>query len=414
MSLNSFNFLSNSKFMYVAINICLGIVGFIKSFVFMSFYNFTELGFITLLNTSIMLVSLLQFGLINGGYRIYSIGDMSQAEDVNNTINTYFLLLLFLLILILGFLFFFEYEINTLYLIVGGFTGIAALSQNWLTNILIAKSELKKLNNLNIAYAVISVLLLILVPFYKLTGGVLAIAIPPFIFVIVTFSFYKNLLPSSISLKKSHIKLILISGFIPFLSGIFDQVNLQIQNWSINVVLSEEYLGKFYLVSLYIVVFMLIPKSINSLFFPQAMRYYNKGLFKELKTHINKYYFYLFLYVIPVISSTVLFLEPIVIWIFPNHIIGIKYVYIVLPGLTALLFSSPIGLIYNASLKLYPMLYAYVLSSLINIIFVYVFWKESIFNLENMAILKSGLGVFILIFYIVSYKIVENKIWKKI
>lgn len=406
-------FINDKRVLYVIINIGLGFIGFVKAFVFMTYFDFKELGIITLINTSIMFVSLLQFGLLNGGYRLYSIGNKEEIDDVNDTINSYFLILTIIILFIAIFSYFSDFKINFLYLIVGGFTGVATLSQNWLSNILIAKSQLKKLNFLNTVKAVATIFLILAVPFYDFLGALLVIIIPPFLFAIMAFMSLKELRPKTFSFKLPNLKLILISGFIPFLTGIFDQINIQIHNWSIQGVLSEEFLGKFYLVSLYTMIFMLIPKSINSLFFPKAMRLYNQNKFIELRNHLKKYYIYLIIYITPVIIITLTLMKPVISLVLPNHLIGVNYVFLIIPGLVFLLLAAPIALIYNASLKLRPMLYAYSLSSIINLLVIFILWKKMIFNLTNIAILKSVLGIFIFLYFYFSYFINSDKIWNK-
>ena len=112
-----------------------------------------------------MLVSLLQFGLLNGGYRLYSIGNKEDIKHVNDTINSYFLILTITILFIAVFSHLAKFKINYLYLLVGGFTGVATLSQNWLSNVLIAKSQLKKLNFYNTVTAITTLLLILLIPF---------------------------------------------------------------------------------------------------------------------------------------------------------------------------------------------------------------------------------------------------------
>ena len=341
MSFTNLKININAKIAYVIINIVVGFLGFLKAFVFLTYFNFVELGVITLLNTTIMLVSIFQLGLLNGGYRIYSIGDVKEIKNINNTINTYFLILSVGLILYISISYLLEFKINPVYVIIGGFTGVATLSKNWLTNMLIAKSRLKELNKLNVITNFISVLFLILIPYFNLVGAIVTIVVPSFLFLTITFIKFKDFRPTEISFKRSDIRLILISGFIPFLAGIFDQINIQIQNWSIKGVLSEEYLGKFYLVSLYIVLFMLIPKSLNNLFFPKAMRLYNQKEYPKLRIHLKKYYISLLSYIIPVVLLTIYVMKPVIAFFFPEHLIGIRYVHIVLPGMLAILLSAP-------------------------------------------------------------------------
>ena len=156
---------------------------------------------------------------------------------------------------------------------------------------------------------------------------------------------------------------------------------------------------------------MLIPKSLNNLFFPKAMRLYNQKEYPKLRIHLKKYYISLLSYIIPVVLLTIYVMKPVIAFFFPEHLIGIRYVHIVLPGMLAILLSAPIGLIYNASIKLMPMLLAYAFSVFINIIFIYFFWKTDRFNLENIAFLKSALGIFIFLFFYGSYLFMKKRIW---
>lgn len=405
------NFRINVKVAYVVINILVGCIGFLTAFVFMTYFDFTELGIITLLKTTIMLVSLFQMGLLNGGYRIYSLGDTKENVNINNTINTYFLILTSALFLYIAASYIFDFEINYIYVVIGGLTGVTTLSKNWITNMLIAKSQLRDLNELNVITNALVILLLLLVPPFKLLGAIIVIVLPPLLFITIALAKFKDLRPKALSFKMKHIKIILISGFIPFLAGILDQVNIQLQNWSIKWVLTEEFLGRFYLVPLYVLLFMLFPVSLNNLFFPKAMQLYNNKEYHDLKQHLKKYYFALFLYIIPSVLLTMYAMEPLVAWVFPEHVIGVQYVYLILPGMLALLLSAPIGLIYNASLKLTPMLMAYLFSVILNAVYLYIFWKMDVFHLDNIAILKSAIGFFIFVFYYCSYLFMRKRIW---
>lgn len=409
--MNLANLKINVNVAYVIINITVGCVGFLTAFVFMTYFNFTELGIITILKTTIMLVSLFQMGLINGGYRIYSLGDTKENEDINNTINSYFLIVATILTLYILVSFIFQLDINPVYVIIGGFTGITTLIKNWLTNMLIAKSRLRDLNILNVLTNFFCVLFLLLIPYFELIGAMIVIVVPPLLFSVITLIKYKELRPTAFSFKRKQIRVILISGFIPFLAGILDQVNIQVQNWSIKGVLTEEFLGKFYLVALYIILFMLLPKSLNNLFFPKAMQLYNQKKYSALRKLLKKYYISLLLYMVPAILLTLYVMKPLVAWIFPEHLIGVQYVYIVLPGMIALLLSAPIGLIYNASLKLTPMLMTYLISVLLNAGVLYIFWSMDIFNLENIAILKSAIGLFIFASFSCLYLYMKKQIW---
>lgn len=395
---------------FLVINIAVSLAGFAKAFVFMSYLSLGELGVITLVNSSILLVSLCQLGLLNGGYRIFSLGDSPHEERINNTIYSYFLILFALIVFIMLLNSFFGLGFSSLYLIIGGGAGIAALGQNWLTNMFIAKARYKSLNTLNLSTAFLSIVSLIFVPLFKLQGALVVVAAPPFAFVIIGLLYFKTMRPTAFTLRTRNLSMILVSGFIPFLTGIFDAINLQLHNWTIGGVLGKEALGELYLLSVFTLVFRLIPKSLNNLFFPPAMRFFKKGFRKKLKNHLRTYYLWILIYIVISMCVMVFFLEPLIGIAFPKHLVGIKYIYISFPGLAAILLVAPMALLFNASLRLRPLLYAYGLSSLINVAALYLFWKSSLLSLESIVTLKVFLGIFILTFIFISFLKFKNEI----
>lgn len=103
-------------------------------------------------------------------------------------------------------------------------------------------------------------------------GGMLVIMIQPLVFVSMAVLRNKELLPTGFYFNLKYVKYILSFGFIPFLGGIFSSIYLQVERWSITEVLGVEALGGFYLVFLYVSLFLLIPNSINAIFFRRVSR----------------------------------------------------------------------------------------------------------------------------------------------
>ena len=142
------SFLKKSSFLFVVVNILTAALGFIRSFAFMKFLGFEELGTITMVNTTASLLSFAQIGLINGGYRIIALKEEKAIERTNNNILS-FLCLISIVVFIV-----------TLILILTGivtdyataFTsigiGILLLFNNWFINRLIGSGNLRKLNKL--------------------------------------------------------------------------------------------------------------------------------------------------------------------------------------------------------------------------------------------------------------------------
>lgn len=102
-----------------------------------------ELGIISLVQTIFMFVGLLQMGLLNGGYRIVSLGKNDELEKTNNSIYSYLAILLPLGILfcILSTLLNWIDELSFILLIIAVIFGIFTLLNNWIHNALIGEQK---------------------------------------------------------------------------------------------------------------------------------------------------------------------------------------------------------------------------------------------------------------------------------
>ena len=77
---------NKDKLSFILINILSSLLKFVRSFVFMKFLNFHDLGLITIISTIMALFGMFQLGLLNGGYRIYSLKKPKAEEDVVNNL----------------------------------------------------------------------------------------------------------------------------------------------------------------------------------------------------------------------------------------------------------------------------------------------------------------------------------------
>jgi O-antigen/teichoic acid export membrane protein len=399
------------KLTFIIVNIIVSSLGFIRSFVFMRVLDFHELGILTIIQTMIMLISMFQFGLINGGYRIFSLDKKEDNERINNLIFSYLLILMILFGVILFILSYFNLSINYIFLVSAFGIGLISLLCNWLSNTLIAKQLIKELNGLNLFTAVISFAALPLAFYYKINGAILVLVIQPLLF--VTLSLYRriDLRPTCFIFNWTTIKWILKYGFIPFLTGIMGLINIQIERWSIVNWLSTEDLGRFYLVFLFSTLFILIPNSINSLLFPNSMKLYASRNFSLLIKSISNYYKLLLVYIFITVVLTVFLMPTIITYLLPKHSQSISYVFYILPGLCLLILVDPISLIFNAAFKLRPIFWAYFTSIIVNVILISLCVKLEFFTLTSMSILRSIIGAYVFIFFIISYYLFRKEIW---
>ena len=402
-------YLTRPTTLYVIVNIAVSFVGFLRSFAFMRWLGLEDLGLISLAQTVMQFIGLFQIGLINGGYRMFSLNKVREQERVNNLLFTSFGIFLVVFLLVWGVIAASGNKIimdNDL-LLVSIIGGILTLTNNWLNNTLVGKQKLGEINIINVIAICASVLSLTLVYFIGFWGALISVIAHPLCFVFLTLQRNKELRPTRFYIDLELIREILHYGFIPFLSGIFVMLNLQVERWSIAAFLGNEELGCFYLVFLFQTLFMLIPTSVQSVFFPRAVRSYDEGNLLEFKNVIKKLSIVIIIYDLAIVIVTILFLKPVVSVIFPLHKENVIYVFMFLPGLLAWSFDSVLGLILNSSLRLKVLLYAGLVGFITNVVGIIFLKANGLFTLERIACLKSV--ILILPFVISLIYVYQNK-----
>lgn len=405
--------IDKANYYYLIVNVGLSVFSFLRSFVFMKCLNLRELGVVSLVQTIFMFIGLLQIGLLNGGYRIVSLGKSDEIKRTNNTIYTYLAMLFPLGILFCFLSSFFNWlkDLSLILLLISVVFGIFTLLNNWYQNMLIGEQKLKEVNISNIVSYSISALLLPLAFICGFWGAMLVLMVQPLAFVLLCMIRNQELRPTGVCFDPHYIKYILSFGFIPFLSGIFSILYLQVERWSINQVLGVEALGSFYLVFLYVSLYQLVPSSLNSIFFPRGVKSYAEKRYEEFKKYIKFYFLAIIGYGVLISTVTIFFLEPVVSFIFPNHIPGVSFVFIILPGLIMMSLIEPIGLILNSSVILKPMLIASSTNLVFNVVSISILIVIGIFSLTNIAILRTISGLYMLIAYILIYITIKNKLY---
>ena len=406
--------IDKTNYYYIIVNIGLSVFSFLRSFVFMRVLDLKELGVISLVQTIFMFIGMLQIGLLNGGYRIVSLGKKEEMEKTNNTIFTYLSLLLPLGILfcLLSAHFNWIKDLSLALLLISVVFGVFTMLNNWFLNMLIGEQKLKEVNYANIASYTLSALMLPVAFLIGFWGAMFVIMVQPLVFVGLALARNNELRPTGFCFDISYIKYILSFGFIPFLGGIFSMLYLQVERWSIDSVLGVEALGSFYLVFLYVSLFQLVPTSFNSIFFPKGVKSYSEKRYGDFHRIIRYYYLAIIGYDVLIVLLTVFFLEPVVALVFPKHLIGVSFVYIILPGLVLLSFIEPIGLILNSSVILKPMLFASLTNMILNVLLIVLFIILGIFSLQNVAALRTLSGAYMLITYIIIYLMVKKRLYK--
>lgn len=380
------NIKNNQSFVFIAINIFVAFLGFVRSFAFMKFFDFHELGIITLVSTAASLIGMFQIGLINGGYRIIALRESDSNVKVNNVIFSYFGVLSIVLAAFSVIVFLLGFYTNWFLLIIINIMGVCMLITNWLTNTLIGASEFKRLNIANSISALASLLCLLLAYYFGLYGALLSLLIQPILFVFVVFTSDHKEIPNKFDLDINYIKYILSFGFIPFLSGIFFLLYMQIERWSVNAFLGSEALGKMYLVFLTITLWVLVPSSILNLFFPKAIKFYSENDLPSFDKVIKLNSRITLGYCLSVSMIIIILASPIVGLVFPKHLPYVHLVVLALPGLIFRTLSDPISLYLNSIVRLKPIFWSDILALIVYIASISFIFLFKSFSLNNFVI----------------------------
>ena len=413
-SISNLKPVDKNNYYYVIVNVGLSAFSFLRSLVFMRNLDLRALGIISLVQTIFMFIGLLQMGLLNGGYRIVSLGKKEDIEKTNSSIYTYVAMLLPLGIVfcLLSAHFGWIKDLTLTLLLISVVFGIFTLLNNWCQNMLIGEQKLGEVNRANIVSFSMSVLTLPLAYWIGFWGAMVVIMIQPLTYVGMTIARNIELRPSRFSFDLNYIKYILNFGFIPFLGGIFLILYLQVERWSIDSVLGVESLGAFYLVYLYVSLFQLVPTSLNSIFFPKGIKSYSEKRFGDFKRILKCYYLLLASYGVLIIVVTILFLKPVVGLFFPNHLPGVNFVYIILPGLILTSLTEPIGLVLNSSVILKPILAVSSSNMAVSVIAIISMIGLGTFSLQNVSVLRAASGAYMFLAYIIVYFIIRKKLYR--
>ncbi len=306
----------------------------------MKYLPFYDVGLLAMLISVIEFVSMLQLGLLNGGFRMYFVNTPSVNRRINSMLFSYFgiLWILSLVVFLLAILLNGPLNLKILMIAIGAIAGTITLAKTWCSNLMIAAQKLRMLNKLNIWSTLLSFPFILLVPKYGLPGSVALITIQPVVFVIAALWFNPELRPHGPVYKKSLLRKLMLFGFVPFLAGILLKVDDQVERWGIIDILGIEVFGKYNLVLIYCSVFMLVPASINPIFFLKAIAQYRNNNLQELRKTMLYYILTLFSYTAVTIGLTVLLLPYLVNLLLPKYNIGVRYVWYILPYVFAQMF----------------------------------------------------------------------------
>ena len=395
------------NFIFIVANLIVAFLGFLKSFIFIKFLNLENLGIITIIQTGAMFIGFFQIGLLNGGFRIISLEKNYLLQKINNVIFSYIGILSLVLFVIFFFNLFFNLFTDYFTYLFILLLGLSLLLFNWLTNILIAQKKLMLLNKLNLVSSSVSVLFLPLAYYYGLFGAAFCLLIQPIIFIVYALIASKNLRPSKYLLNIKEIREILKYGFIPFISGIFFLLQIQIERWAVVYQLGTEVLGKLYLVFLISALWVLVPSSISNLFFPNCVSSFESNNYIKFNNYIKNHFIVVTVYIIFTALIIFTLLEPVVSLFLPEHQTYLNFVYLAIPGLCFKTLSDPISIFLNSIVKLKPFLYSDIIGISFYVISIFMLINFKNFSLNSVIFLFNIfflIKLVILLFYYLKLK----------
>ncbi|MEK6780153.1 MAG: hypothetical protein AABY93_00505 [Bacteroidota bacterium] len=402
--------INNNSTIFILINVAISGIGLARSFVCLKRLDFHDLGFFTIFQNISFLSSLLQLGIISGAYRI-SMLDESKGKALNDTLFTFLLITLSVSLLGATVLSLFYLHFNKIIIFSGILLGVLSLYSNWLVSTFLARHKISDLNNINLSSAIIAIVSVSLISIFGIYGAIISVAAQPVAFVCISLLKYPNLRPKKLTLDFKIISKAVSYGFIPFLAGIMFYLNYQIERWSIAYYIDTESLGRFFFAGLYNTIFILVPNSLNTLFFPKSLNHYVNKEYTDLKIVIKKFFVIIIAYGVLCMIVTSFFMKPVIALFFPNHLDNIQYVYIILPGLIAMSLTLPISLLFNSSLMLKPILVGYLISVSMTVILIFSCSHFGYFSLTNVAYIDSIGSIALLIYMLFAYSKYHSKIW---
>ncbi|WP_026751218.1 hypothetical protein [Sediminibacterium sp. C3] len=360
----------NPKSKFIVITFLVSVIGFFKSFIILKIFDLEALGLVTLSQTIVTSISLLQLGVVTGGYRLFSYKKEFVLNGVNSAVLVFFILLSILLI-IGGFFvkLLLKPGIDTLVILFFIVIGIISLYANWVTCKLLGIKNIALLNKAQLASAIVSFIVTGFAFYFGLLAVFLGIILQPIILILVIYIAVPSLRPvyNLKSFKKIILKVIAL-GFIPYLTTALNYLNTQLGRWVITISLGTIFLGKTFLVTLFISLVSVFPVAVSNLFFPSIIEKFEMNLKEEVILSLKRQFLLLFIYFLGVTLFTLLLAKVLVSYFFPKHLDSVYLIYAIIPCVILLNLSSPAIIFFNAAKKFKQILVGSIVSVLSYII----------------------------------------------
>ncbi|WP_180901245.1 lipopolysaccharide biosynthesis protein [Martelella soudanensis] len=281
----------STRYSYVILNTAISLIAFARNLVFMRTLQIEDLAQVSLMQTLVMLIGFVQFGLLNGAYVTMAEKDARKDRQVTNLIWTGlgFLALVIGAGVAVGLAGLRPAVVAPQTLVLAGFAGTTTLASTFLNNALIARGALKQANTIGIVAVSVSFVLGLLSYPYGLFFALLALLSQPLLIALGALIRIPDLRPSAPVIERAATQDLFRIGAPVFMGTFFLLLSYQVERWMIVYSLGETQLGQFYIVMMYMNFFVLLPASILNLHFPPALRALQAGSLVEFQRHARRH-----------------------------------------------------------------------------------------------------------------------------
>lgn len=350
----------DARTLYVVISMAVNLLFLLRSYVFMLVLDYRELGLVTILQSIVMLLGILQFGVLNGGYRLLLSDPAAEQRRIVGFVYTFIALLgataLAASLIALPFV---DQPEDGAMAVLGAIGGAATLVRTWQTNQMIAAGRLAALNAISFGSAAVSLALLAFTGTDALLFCMASIVAQPILFAVAAWLVDPHGRPRTFGLDGALLRRIMAAGFVIFLAGILLQVNVQLERWYVLSWLGVEPLGHLFLAIMAFTLIQLVPTSLDAIFLPAAVRAHSANDDAALARTMRRYLALLVAHAVAAGAAIWLLGEPLLELLAPRYVPDLAYVYIVAPGALLLSLTSAIALAFSVLLRFRPLLVAY-------------------------------------------------------
>ncbi|QJQ32771.1 hypothetical protein GV829_10220 [Sphingomonas lacunae] len=351
--------------MFLIITLASNGIFILRSYAALAFMDYRQLGLMAIVQTLVLLIGTLQFGLLNGGYRVLCSADKETTQRLNNLAYTLIGLLTLAVFMFSPLLVGDSLPGSYGWIIAMGVTaGSLTLLRTWINNQLIATHRLTQVNQLTIWSGLASLLPLLMVRDYPLESSLLSFVLQPALFVIVALIWFDDLRPKSFSLDLSLFKQVMKTGILIFLSGVLLQVNVQIERFYVVRFIGVEALGHLYISILFVSLFTIIPNALQSIFVPRIVRQYESGEGIGVNASMASILLYSIIYCLAGAVGLYAFGDLVVSLLSPKYAADLYYVKLLYPGIALFTVASSLAIVCNITLRYWPYIAAFGLGSL--------------------------------------------------